>query len=110
MGSAVKVKEAVKVQVDKWTAVEDLESWRTKAGTSPGFETQCLVMTVQASFLSCIRCSWLSRTEAASLVALEAVNSRWPVFVTFIPQLTLLSWEIIYSVRGGMWPIPWVCS
>ena len=33
MGSAVKVKEAVKVQVDKWTAVEDLESWRTGLNT-----------------------------------------------------------------------------
>ena len=42
-----------------------------------------------------------------ALVALEAVNSRWPVFVTFIPQLTLLSWEIIYSVRsvGFVWSI-----
>ena len=37
MGSAVKCEEAVRVT---WTAVEDLESWRTKAGTSPGFETQ----------------------------------------------------------------------
>ena len=40
MGSAVKCEEAVERIIVTWTAVEDLESWRTKAGTSPGFETQ----------------------------------------------------------------------
>ena len=59
MGSAVKVKEAVKVQVDKWTAVEDLESWRTNAWIYLA-GTPLRPSRMDASLLVAVRCRFMS--------------------------------------------------